>query len=114
MGEGGRRRRRADPQRPVSVAGLVLRFSLAGLVVMALLGSVLAVLARQAGTDQAVDSARQVAFVTGRGIAEPRLTDAVLAGDPAALAALDSDVHRYVLQGSLVRVKLWRADGRIL
>ncbi len=98
----------------MSVAGLVLRFSLAGLVVMALLGTVLAVLARQAGTDQAVDSARQVAYVAGRGIAEPRLTDPVLAGDPAALRTLDADLHRYVLQGSLVRVKLWRADGRIL
>ena len=31
----------------------------------------------------------------------------MLAGDPAALAALDADMHRYVLQGSLVRVKLW-------
>ena len=105
---------RTDPTAPVSVAGLVVRFSLAGLVVMVVLGAVLAALARQAGTEQAVDSARRVAWVTGRGIAEPRLTDAVLAGDPQALAALDADMHRYVIQGSLVRVKVWRGDGRIL
>ncbi|SEP94853.1 Histidine kinase-, DNA gyrase B-, and HSP90-like ATPase [Microlunatus flavus] len=98
----------------MSVTGLVVRFSLAGLVVMVLLGTVLAVLARQAGTAQAVDSARQVAWVTGRGIAEPRLGDALLAGDPQALAAFDADMHRYVLQGSLVRVKLWDPDGRVL
>jgi two-component system, NarL family, sensor kinase len=96
------------------VAGLVLRFSLAGLVVMVLLGTVLAVLARQAGTEQAIDSARQVASVTGRGIAEPRLSDPLAAGDASALAAFDADMHRYVLQGSLVRVKVWRRDGRIL
>jgi two-component system, NarL family, sensor kinase len=110
----GRPEGRTEPARPVSVAGLVLRFSLAGLVVMALLGTALAFLARQAGTDQAVDSARQVAWVAGQGIAEPRLTDAVLRGDAQALATLDADMHRYVLQGSLVRVKVWRADGRIL
>lgn len=115
MNRPGRSRgRRADPSRPVSVARLVLRFSLAGLVVMVLLGTVLAVLARQAGTTQAIDSARQVAWVTARGIVEPRLTPAVVAGDPQALAGLDADLRRLVLQGSLVRVKVWRADGRIL
>jgi len=113
-GRAAARRRRTDPARPVSVTALVVRFSLAGLVVMVLLGSVVAVLARQAGTDQAVDAARRVAWVTGRGIAEPRLTSAVVSGDPQALAALDADLRRYVLQGSLVRVKIWRADGRIL
>lgn len=111
MGDHGRR---TDPSSPVSVTGLVVRFSLAGLVVMVLLGSVLGVLARQAGTDQAVESARQVAWVAAHGIAEPRLTDQVVAGDARALASFDADMHRYVLQGSLVRLKVWRADGLVL
>jgi two-component system NarL family sensor kinase len=107
-------RRQADPSRPVSVTGLVVRFSLAGLVVMVLLGTVLGVLTRQAGTDQAIDSARQVAWVAAHGIAEPRLTDEVVDGDARALASFGADMHRYVLQGSLVRVKVWRDDGLVL
>ena len=37
-----------------------------------------------------------------------------LAGDALAVAALDNEVHRFVLGGSLVRVKIWDEDGRIL
>jgi two-component system, NarL family, sensor kinase len=36
-----------------------------------------------------------------------------VARDPAALRSFDEAIHRYVLQGSLVRVKLWRVDGMI-
>ncbi len=100
--------------RPISVAGLVARFSLAGLVVMALLVVIIALLARQAGTEQAIESARQITWVSARGIAQPRLTPQVVAGDPAALTEFDRAMRAYVLQGSLVRVKVWDADGRIV
>src|SRR4051794_15555680 len=98
----------------VSVVGLMVRFSLAGLVVMVLLASVLAVLARKAGQEQAIDSARQVAAVTARGIAEPRLSPGLIRGDPAELTAFNDAMHRYVLTGSLVRIKVWDVDGRIV
>ena len=100
--------------RTVSVAGLVARFTVAGLVVMIALAGVIAVLARQAGTEKAIESAEQVSWVTAHGIVEPRLTPAVLAGDPEALTAFDTAMRNYVLKGSLVRVKLWRADGSIV
>src|SRR3954454_4787498 len=100
-------RARDTRQRPVSVRGLVARFTLAGAAVMVLLVIIIGLLARQAGTDQAVDSARQVTWVTARGIAEPRLTAGVIAGDPAQAARFDDAMRRFVLQGSLVRVKIW-------
>jgi signal transduction histidine kinase len=101
-------------QKPVSVAGLVARFTVAGVVVTAVLLVVIALQARQAGTEQAVESAREVTWVTARGIVEPRLTPQLLAGDPAAVAAFDGAMHQYVLQGSLVRVKLWDATGKVV
>jgi two-component system NarL family sensor kinase len=104
----------AAPRDSVSVGMLVARFAVAGLVVAAVLAAMIALLARQAGTEQAVESARQVTWVTARGIAEPRLDDKVLAGDPAALAAFHEAMRRYVIQGSLVRVKVWSDDGRII
>jgi two-component system NarL family sensor kinase len=101
-------------ERSVSVAALVARFSVAGLVVMVLLASVIWVLAREAGREQAIDSAQQVTAVTAQGIVEPRLSAGVVSGDAAALASFDDAMRRYVLTDSLVRVKVWDADGRIV
>ena len=52
----------------------MLRFTVAGVLVTAVIALIIALLARQAGTEQAIESARQVSWVTARGIAEPRLT----------------------------------------
>jgi signal transduction histidine kinase len=64
--------------------------------------------------DQATEAASQVAWVTAKGVVEPRLDAAVLTGDAAAIGAFDEAMRRYVLHGSLVRVKVWDAGGRII
>ncbi|HEX4724743.1 MAG TPA: histidine kinase [Pseudonocardiaceae bacterium] len=109
-----RRARDGDRHGPVSTIGPVARFMAAGAVVLVSLAGLLALLARQAGTDDAVRAAAQTTAVTARGVVEPRLDTAVIDGDPAALAAFDAAMRRYVLQGSLVRVKLWNADDTII
>ncbi|MEV0068229.1 MULTISPECIES: sensor histidine kinase [unclassified Amycolatopsis] len=100
--------------RSPSTAGLLARFTIAGVVVLAALAGLIAYLAREAGTAQATQSAVQTTSVTARGVVEPRLDAAVVNRDPAALTAFDAAIRRYVLQGSLVRVKVWAADGTIL
>jgi two-component system, NarL family, sensor kinase len=107
-------RRRLGERRPVSTVGLLLRFTGAGLIVLVSLAAVIAFVARQAGTEQASDAARQATYVTARGVVESRLDAALIAGEPAALDQFDAAMRQYVLQGSLVRVKLWNADGRII
>jgi signal transduction histidine kinase len=107
------RLRRAD-HGAISTVGLLVRFTAAGLIVLLALAALIALVARQAGVEQATESARQVTYVTARGVVEPRLDPAVVAGQPAALRSFDEAMRRYVLQGSLVRVKLWNADGRIV
>ncbi|MER7247447.1 ATP-binding protein [Kribbella sp. NPDC000426] len=107
------RLRRADRE-PISTVGLLVRFTAAGLIVLLSLAALIAFVARQAGVEQATESARQVTYVTARGVVEPRLDPAVMAGEPAALTAFDQAMRRYVLQGSLVRVKVWNADGKIV
>ncbi|HZO63545.1 MAG TPA: ATP-binding protein [Kribbellaceae bacterium] len=107
-------RRRLGERRPVSTVGLLLRFTGAGLIVLVSLAAVIAFVARQAGTEQASDAARQATYVTARGVVEPRLDAALIAGEPAALDQFDAAMRQYVLQGSLVRVKLWNADGRVI
>jgi two-component system NarL family sensor kinase len=103
-----------DPSQAVSAGALVARFSIAGLLVMGLLAMAIALLAREAARTQAINSAQQVTAVTAYGIAEPRLTPAVVGGDPDALQSFDDAMRRFVLRGSLVRVKLWNADGRVI
>jgi signal transduction histidine kinase len=97
-----------------STAGLVARFTAVGLVVLAAMAALLAMAARRAGAEQATESAREVAWVIAKGVVEPRLSAGVLDGDPAALRGFDDAVHRYVLHGSLVRVKLWDETGKII
>jgi len=104
-----------DPRdRSVSVGALVARFTVAGLLVMALLATVIALRARDIGTEQAIGSARQITTVTARGIAEPRLSDELLEGDSEALASFHETMRRYVLKDSLVRIKVWNSAGRII
>ena len=44
----------------------------------------------------------------------PAITDALLAGDPAAVARVDRVVKRDVLDVSLVRVKVWTRNGTVV
>ncbi|HEY1573788.1 MAG TPA: histidine kinase [Pseudonocardiaceae bacterium] len=109
-------RRRRDPDEPLSTAGLVARYTAAGVVVLVSLAGLLAYIARQAGTEQAVAAATQTTSVIAHGIVEPQLTPEVVTGDPAALQTFNDTMRRYVLVpgSSLVRVKLWTAGGRIV
>jgi len=109
-----RRARDDDTPRPASTVGPVARFAAAGAVALVSLAGLLAFIARQAGTDQAVRSAAQTTAVTARGVVEPRLDATVTRGNPAALAGFDAAMRRYVLQGSLVRVKLWNTNDTII
>jgi two-component system, NarL family, sensor kinase len=97
-----------------STAGLVARFTAAGVVVLLALAALIALAARDAGTEQATESAGQVTWVTAKGVVEPRMDAAVIAGDPIATAEFHEAMREYVLQGSLVRIKLWDADGRVV
>lgn len=111
------RRRGPRPEPPLlSVKRLLLRFVLTGLAAMIVLATVTAVVSRQVGTAEAIDEAERIGAIAGRGVVEPALAlnPGVLDGDPAALAAFDRRMRETLIQGSLVRMKIWTADGRII
>jgi signal transduction histidine kinase len=89
-------------------------FALSGLLTLVLLGVVGVELLRRTSTDEAIRDAKRVTSLAGHGIVEPALTDAALDGDPAARARFDRLVRRRILGGSVVRVKIWTRDGRIV
>jgi signal transduction histidine kinase len=71
-------------------------------------------LLRQIGRDKAIRDARGVARLAAEGVVEPNLGDGLLDGKAGALTLMDRVVQERVLSESIVRVKIWSADGRIL
>lgn len=101
------------PTAAPSVARLVWRFAAAGLVALASVGLASVVVSRNVGRDLALAEAERIGRLTGTGIVEPAIEPGVLDGDPQALQELNDVVVEAVLEGSLVRVKLWQPDGSV-
>src|SRR4051812_11191359 len=98
----------------VSVRRAVAQFAVTGTAAVVLLGFVGVQILQRTGRSEAIRDAKHETQLAGRGIVVPQLTDGVLAGRPAALAALDATVRRDVIRPPVVRVKIWDASGRIL
>jgi two-component system NarL family sensor kinase len=98
----------------VSVRRAVAQFALSGIAALILLGGAGVYLLRQVGQREAIRDAKQVATIAARGIVEPNLSRAVLREQPAAIARLDGVIRRGVLDGRVVRVKIWKRDGTII
>ena len=97
------------------VARYVGQFTVAGLVAVAIVGVATSIASSRVGEREAVSEARTTTLIKAEGLVEPLLTDALVRGDdPATAARLTEVVSRDVLDGSLLRVKLWRGDGLIL
>ena len=113
-------RRRSHDERPPRPGGpgvtrQVSRFALAGLVAVTIVGVATSIASRRVGEREAIADARITTLIKAEGLVEPVLTDELAAGaDPVALGHLETIVDQDVLDDTLVRVKLWSADGRIL
>lgn len=107
-------RRGAAPQAPPRIASAVGRFMLGSVAAIAvvLVGGFFAL--RSVAIAEAERNTRDRAIVLGRLVESAGLTDGVLRGERDALARLDDLVLGQVLSTSVIRVKLWAADGTIL
>jgi two-component system, NarL family, sensor kinase len=90
------------------------QLALAGLVVAVALGVVGAFASRRAAENQAIREASRLTEVLGEGVVMPNLSDSLLNSDPEAVRRLDTVVVGRLTNRSLVRVKLWTPDGRIV
>ena len=99
--------------RPPTTRSVLARFALGTAValVVAIVGGYLAL--RSVAIDEAKRETRTRVQEAGQ-LVESSLGDGVLTGRPAAVAALDDVVVGRVLSNSIVRVKLWSADGQVL
>jgi two-component system NarL family sensor kinase len=106
--------RASTSKRSPTVTSAVVKFALAGLTAMVVVGGAGVIVFQRAGTDLAIQEARNVTRFAGVGIVQPLLTDELVRGDKDALRALDEAIRRQVLIDPFVRVKIWTADGRII
>jgi two-component system, NarL family, sensor kinase len=97
-----------------AAGGAVLQFAITGLVTVALVGVAAVLLEKRTANKQAIDQARAVTRLLGQNVIEPNLRDGVVTGNPADRAQLDRAVRRRVLSASVLRVKMWTGDGRIV
>lgn len=100
--------------RRITVRSAVAAFVVADLAAVLVIAVVVSVLVGRNATAGAVRDARDLTVAEGKAAVWPLLTDGVVRGDPAALAALDRTVRARVLSDRIVRVKIWSSDGTIL
>lgn len=92
----------------------VARFVAAGLLAACLIGVGTFLVVSRDAEQQAVRHATDITQVEGRGVVQPALSDALLTGEPGAVASLDRLVHQRILSPDVVRVKLWSAAGDVV
>jgi signal transduction histidine kinase len=99
------------PVKPRRVWGQVI---VAALVVLLAVGLVGVVAARRLAEAEAVNDASTTANLLAETVVQPAATEDLRTSQPAAVAAMDRVIRQHVLGLSLVRVKIWDAEGRIV
>jgi len=95
-------------------AGFAAIFALAGLLAVLMAGAAVTVAGRKAGEREAIADLRTKSQSLARLHIQPVATDALLTGNITAVHFVDSEVRHYVLDKSIVRVKIWNRDGTIV
>ncbi|KQZ89451.1 hypothetical protein ASD62_09185 [Phycicoccus sp. Root563] len=104
----------AEVDPPVRPRRVLLQL-IAGLVAVLVVVGVLGSLASQRLAErEAVNDAANTADVLADAVIAPSLSDALVAGDPTALAEFDTLVRDRILGPAIIRVKLWAPDGRVV
>src|SRR4051812_16114929 len=101
-------------RQPGGSARALAQFVLSGFIAVALLGIVAVEIMRRQGTNEAIRDAKEVTQLAGNGLVAPNVTPGLLRGNPDEIHKMDEIVHRSIVRGSVVRVKVWDKDGKIV
>lgn len=104
---------RTPGTQPPTARSILLRFAIGSTaaIAVAVVGGYFAL--RSVAIDEAKRETRTKVQEAGQ-LVESRLGDDLLVGKPAARGAVDDVVVARVLSNSIVRVKIWSTDGRVL
>jgi two-component system, NarL family, sensor kinase len=93
---------------------VVVQVAVAAVLVIVAVAVLGALAARRLAEREAVDDARRRTDLFAEAVLQPVLADGLLTGDRRSLRVLDWVVQNQVVSDTVVRVKLWSADGRVL
>jgi signal transduction histidine kinase len=91
-----------------------VKFALAALAAVVLLGVIAAGVLRSQTRREAIREAKSLTWLAGHGVAEPALSPGLFTGDARAIARVGRALSGSVLRDPVVRVKIWTPDGRII
>jgi signal transduction histidine kinase len=103
-----------EAERPLRTRRIFAQVIAGAAVVIVAVGVVGAFASQRLAERQSVNDAARTTDLLGEVVVQPALDDGLLTGTPAALAKIDAAVRAHVLGPSIVRVKIWGADGRVL
>ncbi len=104
----------ASGDAPVSARRVVAQLALGIVVVLALVTIGGSLAARKLAEREAVNDAVNLTDVFAETVVRPALTDQLAAGVPVARENFDDVVRAHVLGPSVVHVKLWTPDGKVV
>ncbi|WP_134424565.1 sensor histidine kinase [Cryobacterium cryoconiti] len=96
------------------VRSAVSRFLMIGLLVLISVSVPVALWIRAQAENHTLDDATVITHHLADYTVGPLITDEVIAGDPAALKLIDSRVAPWLADKSIVRIKVWNPQGRVL
>ncbi|MFM2078498.1 MAG: hypothetical protein RJA49_2388 [Actinomycetota bacterium] len=97
----------------MSLALAFVQFAVVGVAVLSVVALVAGSRVRSTSQTESIRDAREMAKLISHEIVLPKVTPALLRGDKAAIADMDSVIQELVAQGPVNRVKLWLPTGRI-
>ncbi len=99
---------------PLNLRRMAIQLGVGMVLVLATVGLLGVLAARQLAEREAVNDAAARAGVLADALVQPALTDSLLRGDAQGVADFDTVVRRQIKGPDVVRVKLWRGDGKVL
>lgn len=96
------------------VRAAVAKFLLMGLIALLVVATPVAFWIRSAAERHALENALLLTQRVADLAIKPLVNEALLAGHPAALAAMDNALQPWRSDASVLRIKVWDADGRVV
>ena len=97
-----------------AVAHHVAQFVVIGLLALLILAAGSVIASRGAGTEQAIDDAKDRTAALSRIVISEQLTPELLAGDPEAIGRLEWRMSVIIESESFLHLRLWNQEGIIL
>src|SRR3954452_13230633 len=97
-----------------TVRGAIYRFAAGSLLVLVVVGLASFVVARDLAKDTALKEARVRGAAFARGVGAPLVNHAVRTGDHTQMSRLNEVLRNRLVDGSIVHIKVWDRDGRVL